>query len=235
MKAISFFVVTWLLAASIILPSVSVRAQTLGQLKIYHAIEVEFGTETGKLYQLEGSSNLVDWSATDQLQCGTGLPVTRLFAARALGNSASKFYRLQIIETNCNTLLPRGLLLLGAVEHLTVAANLLGVGGLNPRQNTIPNANEAVLFTVSLADGPMPQTLDQIIAIQGKQHGPAAIFLVNGYLADDPELRELVLLETKDLLKKYQQPGVDAMPVFYDDHPTILEQIRDLIAHGTPP
>jgi len=231
MKTISLFVAPLLLMFA----SPSAWAQTLGQLKIYTAIELEFETETGKIYQLQGSSNLVDWSAIDQSQCGTGLPFARLFSARIGGNLASHFYRLEIVETNCNNLLPRGLLLLGTTQHVTIAANLLGVGGLNPRQNTIPNPNEAVLFTVSLADGPMPQTRDQIIAIQGKQHGPAAIFLVNGFAVADPELRDLVLLETRNLLKEYQQPGVDAMPVFYDDNPTILEQIRDLIAHGTPP
>jgi hypothetical protein len=223
-----------ILATSIMLAAFSVRAQTPGQLEIYPAVEVQFATETGKLYQLEGSSNLVDWTLLDGSFCGTGLPLTQLIASRTPGNPTWRFYRLRIVETNCY-LLPRGLLLLGQTEALTAAANLLGVGGLNPRTNSIPNPNEAVLFTVSLTDGPMPQTREQIMAIQGKQHGPAAIFLVNGFLEDDLDLRALVLLETRDLLKSYQQPGVDALPVFYDDSPTILNQIRDLILNGTPP
>lgn len=214
-----------------ILACISACGQSLGQLRIYTAVEIEFESEIGKLYQLEGSSNLVDWGAIDQPHCGTGLPVTRLLAAR----TGSKFYRLQVVTTNCSVQQARGLLLLGAAEHVTVAANLLGVGGLNPRQNVIPNPDEAVLFTVSLKDGPMPQTRDQIIAIQGKQRGPAAIFLVDGFAMPDLELRELVLLETRDLLKSLQQPGVDAMPVFYDDDPNVLDQIRQLIAQGSPP
>jgi hypothetical protein len=234
MKKFFCFAAIWLFAASILRFTPSVSAQTF-DLKIYTAVEVEFGTETGKLYQVQGSSNLVDWTAIDQPQCGTGLPVNRLFAARAGGVPASKFYRLQIVETNCSIPGSRGLLLLGASEPVMAASNLLGVGGLTPRQNTIPFPNEAVLFTVSLKDGPMPQTREQIMAIQGKQRGPAAIFLVDAFAVPDPELRELVLLETRDLLKRYQQPGVDAMPVFYDENPTILDQIRELIARGTPP
>jgi hypothetical protein len=234
MKTIFRFVAVWLFAASILCFTSTVWAQA-SDLKIYTAVEVEFGTETGKQYQVQGSSNLVDWIAIDQPECGTGLPVNRLFSARAGGVPAAKFYRLQIVETNCSIPGSRGLLLLGASEPVTAAVNLLGVGGITPRQNTIPFPDEAVLFTVSLKDGPMPQTREQIMAIQGKQRGPAAIFLVDAFAQPDPELRGLVLLETRDLLKKYQQPGVDAMPVFYDDNPTILDQIRELIAHGTPP
>ena len=81
----------------------------------------------------------------------------------------------------------------------------------------------------------MPQTREQVMAIQGRQRGPAAIFLVDAFAVPDLELRELVLLETRNLLKQYQQPDVDTMPVFYDESPTILDQIRQLIASGTPP
>jgi hypothetical protein len=234
MKKLFHFAAICLFAASVLRFSSSISAQTF-DLKIYTAVEVEFATEIGKQYQVQGSSNLFNWTAIDQPHCGTGLPINRLFAARAAGIPASKFYRLQIVETNCTIPGSRGLLLLGAPEPVTVASNLLGVGGLTARQNTLPLPNDAVLFTVSLKDGPMPQTREQIMAIQGKQRGPAAIFLVDAFAAPDPELRELVLLETKNLLKQYQQPGVDAMPVFYDESPTILDQIRNLIASGTPP
>ena len=234
MKKLFPLVAVWLFAASILRFNSSVSAQT-SDLKIYLAVEVEFETQTGKLYQIQGSSNLVNWTAIDQPQCGTGLPINRLFPARAGGVPALKFYRLQIVETNCTTPGSRGLLLLGHPDPLTVASNLLGVGGLTARQNTLPFPNDAVLFTVSLKDGPMPQTREQIMAIQGKQRGPAAIFLVDAFAAPDLELRELVLLETRNLLKQYQQPGVDTMPVFYDESPSILDQIRNLIASGTPP
>lgn len=225
----------WLLAVSIVMTSLPLCAQSFGQLKIYTAVELQFQTETGKMYQLQGSSNLVDWTAVDQPQCGTGSSVSRLYPAQSGGTLAWNFYRLQVVETNCSLAQPRGLLLLGQSEHLTVAANLLGVVGLTPRQNTIPDPDEAVLFTVSLKDGPMPQTREQIMAIQGKQHGPAAIFLVDSFLVEDPDLRSLVSVETRDLLKTYQQPGVDVMPVFYDDQPNILDEVRELIAHGAPP
>lgn len=234
MKKLFRLAAIWLFAAIILPLNISVSAQT-ADLKIYTAVEVEFATQAGRLYQIQGSSNLVNWSAIDQPVCGTGLPINRLLPARAQGSPGLKFYRLQIIETNCTISGSRGLLLLGAPAPLSVASNLLGVGGLSHRQNSLPLPNDVVLFTVSLIDGPMPQTREQIMAIQGRQRGPAAIFLVDAFSAPDLELRELVLLETRNLLKQYQQPGVDAMPVLYDESPTILDQIRQLIASGTPP
>ena len=125
-------------------------------------------------------------------------------------------------------------LLIGHPDHVAVAMSFLGVGGIKTRQNVIPEPNEVVLFTVSVLDGPMPQTVELITFIKGKQHGSAAIFMVNAYAQPDPDLRQLVLLEIKDLLKKNQQPGVDVMPVIYDDQPTALEQVRKLATSNTP-
>jgi hypothetical protein len=71
MKTIFRFVAVWLFAASILGFTSTVSAQAF-DLKIYVAVEVEFGTETGKQYQVQGSSNLVDWIAIDQPECGTG-------------------------------------------------------------------------------------------------------------------------------------------------------------------
>jgi hypothetical protein len=134
----------------------------------------------------------------------------------------------------CETKPQPGVLLIGHPDHVVVATSFLGVGGIKTRQNVIPEPNEVVLFTVSTLDGPMPQTAELITFIKGKQHGSAAIFMVNAYAQLDPDLRQLVLLEIKDLLKKNQQPGVDTMPVIYDDQPTALEQVRKLATSNMP-
>jgi elongation factor Tu len=65
---------------------------------------------------------------------------------------------------------------------------------------------------VSAADGPMPQTREHILL--ARQVGvPALVVYLNKVdLVDDPELLELVELEVRELLSKYDFPG-DKIPV----------------------
>jgi hypothetical protein len=119
--------------------------------------------------------------------------------------------------------------LIGQSDHTSVAANLLGAGGLKTQQTTTLAPTDVVLFVVSLLDGPMPQTREQIAAISGQPHGQAAIFLVKAKEQPDLELRQLVLLEVKDLLTKNGQPNVATMSVLYDDDPNILLTVRGLL------
>ncbi|HAB15851.1 MAG TPA: hypothetical protein DCE44_05310, partial [Verrucomicrobiales bacterium] len=64
-------------------------------LTVRTAIEVEFGTETGKVYQLQGSSNLVDWTSIGDPVFGVGRTVTRVFSTRTGGNVSFQTYRLE--------------------------------------------------------------------------------------------------------------------------------------------
>jgi hypothetical protein len=66
------------------------------QLNIHTAIEVEFPTESGKVYQLQGSSNLVDWSAIGDPVFGVGRPVSRTFSTRSGANVVFQSYRLDV-------------------------------------------------------------------------------------------------------------------------------------------
>jgi hypothetical protein len=125
---------------------------------------------------------------------------------------------------------PPKLVLLGQPQHREVAANLLGAGGLKPQQTTTLAATDIVLFVVSLVDGPMPQTREQIEAVRGQAHGQGAIFLVQSKEQLDPDLRQLVLLETRDMLSRNGQPNVAAMPVLYDDDANIVLTVRGLVA-----
>ena len=71
---------------------------------------------------------------------------------------------------------------------------------------------DGAILVVSAADGPMPQTREHILL--ARQVGvPAIVVALNKVDAvDDPELLDLVELEVRELLKKYEFPG-DEIPV----------------------
>jgi elongation factor Tu len=65
------------------------------------------------------------------------------------------------------------------------------------------------ILVVSAADGPMPQTREHILL--ARQVGvPALVVFMNKVdMVDDPEILELVELEIRELLSKYDFPGDD--------------------------
>ncbi|MDR1497849.1 MAG: elongation factor Tu [Puniceicoccales bacterium] len=69
---------------------------------------------------------------------------------------------------------------------------------------------DGAILVVSAADGPMPQTREHILL--AKQVGvPSIVVWLNKVdLLDDPELIELVEMEVRDLLKKYEYDGENA-------------------------
>ena len=71
---------------------------------------------------------------------------------------------------------------------------------------------DGAILVVSAADGPMPQTREHILL--ARQVGvPAIVVYLNKVdVVDDPELLDLVELEVRELLKKYDFPG-DDIPV----------------------
>jgi elongation factor Tu len=71
---------------------------------------------------------------------------------------------------------------------------------------------DGAILVVSAADGPMPQTREHILL--ARQVGvPALVVFMNKVdMVDDPELLELVELEVRELLSKYDFPG-DDIPV----------------------
>jgi len=68
---------------------------------------------------------------------------------------------------------------------------------------------DGAILVVSAADGPMPQTREHILL--AKQVGVPAmvVFLNKCDMVDDPELLELVEMEVRELLSKYDFPGDD--------------------------
>jgi elongation factor Tu len=71
---------------------------------------------------------------------------------------------------------------------------------------------DGAILVVSAADGPMPQTREHVLL--ARQVGvPAIVVCLNKVdLCEDPELLDLVEMEIRDLLNKYQFPG-DKTPV----------------------
>jgi elongation factor Tu len=71
---------------------------------------------------------------------------------------------------------------------------------------------DGAILVVSAADGPMPQTREHILLARQVGVPAIVVFLNKVDLVDDPELLELVEMEIRDLLNKYQFPG-DKTPV----------------------
>jgi elongation factor Tu len=71
---------------------------------------------------------------------------------------------------------------------------------------------DGAILVVSAADGPMPQTREHILLARQVGVPAIVVFLNKVDLVDDPELIELVEMEIRDLLNKYQFPG-DTTPV----------------------
>ena len=71
---------------------------------------------------------------------------------------------------------------------------------------------DGAILVVSAADGPMPQTREHILLARQVGVPKIVVFLNKCDAVDDPELLDLVELEVRDLLKKYEFPG-DEIPI----------------------
>jgi elongation factor Tu len=71
---------------------------------------------------------------------------------------------------------------------------------------------DGAILVVSAADGPMPQTREHILLARQVGVPYIVVFLNKVDVVDDPELLDLVELEVRELLTKYQFPG-DDVPV----------------------
>jgi elongation factor Tu len=68
------------------------------------------------------------------------------------------------------------------------------------------------ILVVAADDGPMPQTREHILLARQVQVPRIMVALNKVDLVDDPELLDLVEMEVRDLLKKYNFPG-DEIPI----------------------
>ena len=68
---------------------------------------------------------------------------------------------------------------------------------------------DGAILVVSAADGPMPQTREHILLARQVGVPYIIVFLNKADMVDDAELLELVEMEVRDLLSKYDFPGDD--------------------------
>src|SRR3990172_1758660 len=71
---------------------------------------------------------------------------------------------------------------------------------------------DGAILVVSALDGPMPQTKEHVLLARQVGVPQMVVFLNKCDAVDDPDLLELVEMEVRDLLKKYQFDG-DKIPV----------------------
>jgi elongation factor Tu len=71
---------------------------------------------------------------------------------------------------------------------------------------------DGAILVVSAADGPMPQTREHVLLARQVNVPALIVFLNKIDLLDDPELLDLVELEIRELLSKYEFPG-DTIPI----------------------
>jgi len=68
---------------------------------------------------------------------------------------------------------------------------------------------DGAILVVAATDGPMPQTREHILLARQVGVPKIVVFMNKVDAVDDPELLDLVELELRDLLKKYEFPGDD--------------------------
>ena len=119
------------------------------------------------------------------------------------------------------------------VEYETTARHYAHVdcpGHADYVKNMITGAAQmdGAILVVSATDGPMPQTREHILL--AKQVGvPAMVVFMNKVdQVDDPEILELVEMEIRELLSKYDFPG-DDIPIIQGSALMALEGKRDEI------
>jgi len=82
---------------------------------------------------------------------------------------------------------------------------------------------DGAILVVGADDGPMPQTREHILLARQVGVPSMVVFLNKCDMVDDPELIELVELELRDLLSKYEFPG-DDIPIIKG---SALEALND--------
>src|SRR5215207_5622729 len=81
---------------------------------------------------------------------------------------------------------------------------------------------DGAILVVSAADGPMPQTREHILLARQVGVPYIIVFMNKCDMVDDAELLELVEMEVRELLDKYEFPG-DATPIIHGSAKLALE------------
>src|SRR5437899_8492858 len=85
---------------------------------------------------------------------------------------------------------------------------------------------DGAILVVAANDGPMPQTREHVLLARQVNVPFLVVFMNKVDMVDDPEILDLVELEVRELLKKYQFPG-DDVPVIRGSALQANEKPRD--------
>ena len=89
---------------------------------------------------------------------------------------------------------------------------------------------DGAILVVSAADGPMPQTREHILLARQVGVPAIVVFMNKCDMVDDPELLDLVELEVRELLTKYEFPG-DDIPIIRGSALCALEDKNPELGH----
>jgi elongation factor Tu len=89
---------------------------------------------------------------------------------------------------------------------------------------------DGAILVVSAADGPMPQTREHILLARQVGVPYIVVFLNKADMVDDPELLDLVELEVRELLSKYEFQG-DKIPIIKGSALAALEDKDKKLGH----
>jgi len=85
---------------------------------------------------------------------------------------------------------------------------------------------DGAILVVAANDGPMPQTREHVLLARQVNVPRMVVFMNKVDMVDDPELLDLVEMELRDLLKKYEFPG-DEIPIIRGSGLKALEKASD--------
>ena len=137
--------------------------------------------------------------------------ITAVLASRDTGTTATDFANIDKAPEERE----RGITIATAhVEYETVNRHYAHVdcpGHADYIKNMITGAAQmdGAILVVSAADGPMPQTREHILLARQVGVPYLVVFLNKEDMVDDEELIELVEMEVRELLDKYEFPGDD--------------------------
>ncbi len=91
---------------------------------------------------------------------------------------------------------------------------------------------DGAILVVSAADGPMPQTREHILLARQVGVPYIIVYMNKADMVDDKELLELVEMEVRELLSKYQFPGDDT-PIVIGSAKMALEGDKSEMGEGS--
>jgi elongation factor Tu len=91
---------------------------------------------------------------------------------------------------------------------------------------------DGAILVVSAADGPMPQTREHILLARQVGVPYVIVYMNKCDMVDDAELLELVEMEVRELLSKYEFPG-DATPIVKGSAKQALEGDKGELGEGS--